>query len=283
VGDDAQPCSRVAPCKTWAGAISKTAAFGEIDALDPGGYGAVTITKSITLSGRSTHASTLVSGTSGFIIVAGSTDRVIIDNIEFNGLGTGTNGIDIRSAATVRIQHVHIFGFTNGVSITTSATGAPQPRVTINDAEIQGSSSAGVMLAPTMAAGARVTVSNSQLDGNNCGIVVGSSCGGPATGSPALANVVNTTLIDNAVGVDSNGVTAAAVIAKDSIFGNSTGLFPPGGGQIISFGDNYVFGNGTNGAPTSTVAPKARDLNRIWRGLVRRMVENKTVKQRHRR
>src|SRR5437016_7127525 len=59
VGDDANPCSRTAPCKTFAGAISKTAAGGEIDALDPGGYGAVTITKSITLEGAGTFASVL--------------------------------------------------------------------------------------------------------------------------------------------------------------------------------------------------------------------------------
>jgi hypothetical protein len=51
VGDDANPCSRTAPCKTFAGAISKTAPRGEINALDPGGFGAVTITKAITIDG----------------------------------------------------------------------------------------------------------------------------------------------------------------------------------------------------------------------------------------
>src|SRR5262245_5393718 len=72
VGDDANPCSRTAPCKTWAGAISKTADCGEIDALDPGGYGAVTITKSITLDGTGTLASILNSGTTGVIVNAAS-------------------------------------------------------------------------------------------------------------------------------------------------------------------------------------------------------------------
>src|SRR6266403_6002501 len=68
VGDDVNPCSRTAPCKTWAGAISKTAACGEIDALDPGGFGAVTITKAMTLEGNGTLASTLHSGTNGIIV-----------------------------------------------------------------------------------------------------------------------------------------------------------------------------------------------------------------------
>ena len=68
VGDDANPCSRTAPCKTFAGAISKTAVGGEIDALDPGGFGTLTITKSITIDGTGTFASTVASGTIGFII-----------------------------------------------------------------------------------------------------------------------------------------------------------------------------------------------------------------------
>src|ERR671938_462835 len=65
VGDDVNPCSRTAPCKTFAGAISKTAIAGEIDALDDGGYGAVTITKSITIDGGGHLASVLASGTTG--------------------------------------------------------------------------------------------------------------------------------------------------------------------------------------------------------------------------
>src|SRR5712691_8776960 len=65
VGDDVNPCSRTAPCKTWAGAISKTAVGGEIDAIDPGGFGTVTITKSITIDGAGTLASILAAGTNG--------------------------------------------------------------------------------------------------------------------------------------------------------------------------------------------------------------------------
>src|SRR5208282_2822050 len=89
VGDDANPCSRTAPCKTWAGAISKTAAAGEISALDPGGFGAVTITKAITLNGDGDLASILVAGTNGINVSAGATDTVIIRGISINGIGTG--------------------------------------------------------------------------------------------------------------------------------------------------------------------------------------------------
>src|SRR5262244_3440938 len=93
VGDDVNPCSRTAPCKTFAGAISKTAAGGEIDALDPGGFGALTITKAITIDGGGGQvASVLVSGTNGIVVQAGSSDVVIIKNIRFQGLlGNGGN------------------------------------------------------------------------------------------------------------------------------------------------------------------------------------------------
>src|SRR5262249_39700851 len=103
VGDDANPCSRTAPCKTWAGAISKTAPGGEIDALDPGGFGALTITKSITLDGGGGQvASVLVAGTNGIVVVAGGTDVVIIKNIRFQGiLGNGGNAANAGITAIV--------------------------------------------------------------------------------------------------------------------------------------------------------------------------------------
>src|ERR1700734_762618 len=96
VGDDANPCSRTAPCKTFAGAISKTAAGGEIDALDPGGFGAVTITKSITLDGYSALTSLLVSGTNGVTINTSTTPGAIVTlrNLSLEGIsGTGNPGL----------------------------------------------------------------------------------------------------------------------------------------------------------------------------------------------
>ena len=119
VGDDANPCSRTAPCKTFAGAISKTAAGGEIDALDPGGYGAVTITKAITIDGGGGQvASVLVSGTNGIVVQAGPSDVVILRNLRINGIGTGINGIRFLSGKDLNVESCYIFGFTtNGVDI----------------------------------------------------------------------------------------------------------------------------------------------------------------------
>src|SRR5882724_153052 len=94
VGDDANPCSRTAPCKTFAGAISKTAPGGEIDALDPGGFGGLTITKAITLDGGCGQVATvLVSGTNGIVVSAGTNDTIILRNLRINGIGTGLDGV----------------------------------------------------------------------------------------------------------------------------------------------------------------------------------------------
>src|ERR1700733_13975844 len=131
VGSDSNPCSRTAPCMTFAGAISKTAAGGEIDALDSGGFGAVTITKSITIDGGGGGggvASVLVSGTSGITVSAGATDIVTIRNVKFQGLlgngskrNPGNAGIEILSGAMLSIDDCKIDGFTDGIFASTHA------------------------------------------------------------------------------------------------------------------------------------------------------------------
>src|SRR5258707_2547311 len=122
VGDDANPCSRTAPCKTFAGAISKTAAGGEIDALDPGGFGAVTITKAITIDGGGGQvASVLVAFTNGIVVQAGPSDVVTLRNLRINGIGFGLNGIRFLSGRAINIQNCYVFGFTqNGIDIVSS-------------------------------------------------------------------------------------------------------------------------------------------------------------------
>src|SRR5579885_2827478 len=95
VGDDANPCSRTAPCKTFAGAISKTAAGGEIDALDPGGFGTVTITKAITIDGTPFQAGVLAAGVNGIVVTAGTSDIVVLRGLSIQGQGTGLDGIKV--------------------------------------------------------------------------------------------------------------------------------------------------------------------------------------------
>jgi hypothetical protein len=116
VGDDANPCSRTAPCKTFAGAISKTAAGGEIDCLDPGGFGAVTITKSITIDCGGTFGSVLAAGTNG-INVNGSGITVNLRGLSINGVGTGLIGINFINGNSLTVTNVNIMNFNSGSAI----------------------------------------------------------------------------------------------------------------------------------------------------------------------
>src|SRR5438270_692286 len=120
VGDDINPCSRTAPCKTFAGAISKTAAKGEINVLDPGGYGAVTITKAISIIAEGPIAGIVVGTGSTAIIIniptPAATDHVFLRGLDINGLAVANKGINILSAGAVHIDNCIIHGFTsNGI------------------------------------------------------------------------------------------------------------------------------------------------------------------------
>ena len=135
VGDDANPCSRTAPCKTFAGTISKTAAGGEINVLDPGGFGGVTITKSITIRADHMEAGIVVAGGSGMVINALTTDKVVIDGIDFEGLGNGNaaHGINIIQARDVLVRNSSIRGFTSPTSAGILVNTAQQSSLTVEN------------------------------------------------------------------------------------------------------------------------------------------------------
>src|SRR5688572_6279617 len=116
VGDDANPCSRTAPCKTFAGAISKTAAGGEISVLDPGGFGALTITKSISVNGEwGGEAGVLASFTNGFII-NGANVVVNLRGLMIEGATNGLNGVRFLQGSALHTQNCIIRGFNSGAA-----------------------------------------------------------------------------------------------------------------------------------------------------------------------
>lgn len=117
VGDDVNPCSRTAPCKTFAGAISKTAAGGEIDVLDDGGFGGVTITKSITINGRGHIAGILVSGTNGVVVNAAPTDVVVLRGLTFTGVLGAQSAVRYLAARYLVVEDSTIEGFAYGINM----------------------------------------------------------------------------------------------------------------------------------------------------------------------
>ena len=112
VGDDANPCSRTAPCKTFAGAISKTATSGEINCLDSGGFGAVTIVKSITILCNGVVGGVLASGVNGVIVNAPAGSSVVLDGLDIDGVGTGLSGVRVIGTGRLTIRNTVIRNFT---------------------------------------------------------------------------------------------------------------------------------------------------------------------------
>ena len=270
VGDDVNPCSRTAPCKTFAGAISKTATHGEINCLDPGGFGAVTITKSITIDCEDTQGSILAFGVTGVIInITSTTDTkkaVKLRGLSINGAGstTAASGVRVLAANTVHLDEVVIDGFqTHGVSIeTTSGT----PRVFIQDTHIRsvngnavntfitggtvnliiggsqlGASSVGLNLASNTNA----TITDSQIAGNSQ-----STATGIVAANASNVAAIRCTISNNNTGVSALSGGTVRLFAS-IVTANGTGL-NLGGGTIVSHVSNVFAGNGVDGVPSSS-------------------------------
>ncbi len=265
VGDDVNPCSRTAPCKTFAGAISKTATNGEINCLDPGGYGAVTITKSITIDCEDTQGSILASGTNGVVInITAATDTkkaVRLRGLSINGAGTGLNGVRVLAANSVNMEEVVIDGFTtHGVSIETiSGT----PKISIDSCAMRGNTGNGIN---TFITGGTVSldVSNSRLNNNATGLSLSSNTKATLSESVVNGNTTGLVAASSTMGVRGNtisnnttGISALAGgvfrIMSNMITGNGTGL-SLGGGTIVSHISNVFSGNTVDGVPSSSTA-----------------------------
>jgi hypothetical protein len=275
VGDDANPCSRTAPCKTWAGAISKTAACGEIDALDPGGFGAVTITKSITLDGTGTMASILASLTTGIIINAAATDVITIRGISINGFCNGLRGINILQAKAVNVEDCVIFRFAGNGIQSTDNNGL---KLNVRNTVIRDNTGDGINVLAAAAGLARVSLQTVSLNGNANGLharsgttVTASECifaGNSAAGvfsdntvaaSFAVIRVHRSQMSGNATGVQAGsaaGVASSVVEISQNLidFNTGNGVLVSTGGQVDTFTNNSTTGNGTNGCPGCTNA-----------------------------
>jgi hypothetical protein len=257
VGDDANPCSRTAPCKTWAGAIVKTSAGGEIDNLDAGGFGGLTITKSITLDGGGgAVASTLVSGTNGINVAAGSTDIVIIKNIRFQGLlgngsspGTaGITGLGYSSGAQVIVDNCAFIGFnTNGISVSLSATG--NLLVTNSTFRNNGVNDIGVT---TSSGQAVATIVNSSFIGNL------SSAGGVLAGANSVVAVSHSDFTNFQVAVGANGNGNLSI--DNSLFMRNGTAVSSGSGTTVNVTNNTLMFNVTAFTVAGTFASAKNNI-----------------------
>jgi hypothetical protein len=255
VGDDVNPCSRTAPCKTFAGAISKTAASGEINCLDPGGFGAVTITKAITIDCSGTLAGISAPGTQGIIVNAGATDIVNIRGLDIDGMGTGTHGIRFLAGAALYVYDSRIYRFNSttagtGNGILFAPTGASELFV-INSQIFANSSTgvgSGIEVAPANGGSARVVVRDSRIiDNANIGFRLNTS--GNATPASLVATLQSVEVSGNAQGVIAKAptatTTATIMVANSSVVNNDNGVVAAGPGARIRVGNTTITGNAT--------------------------------------
>jgi hypothetical protein len=272
VGDDVNPCSRTAPCKTFAGAISKTAKDGEISVLDPGGFGTITITKSITING--THGQGY-----GSILAAGATQGVLVNitdpadvrktvrlnSLHINGASTGTHGIRVLAAANVHINDTIIDGFT-GRGIEVALTGGST--VFVTDCEIR---KANIGMKVTTTAGFAVAVVNNtrfeamashgmEVSSNSFATVKDSSSSGNVgagffTSGNGVINVINSLMSHNTgAGVNASAGTTIRIIGNE-ILNNGASITIAAGGTVQSDGQNRVVGNAGGVPPNGTPIP----------------------------
>ena len=293
VGDDVNPCSRTAPCKTFAGAISKTAAGGEINCIDPGGFGALTITKAITIDCSYTEGGVLVAGSNGINVNAGANDVVTLRGLDFFGAvapnAVATNGIVFNSGAALIVERCTIRQFQAqspfpiGFGILFKPSAAAKLHVADTYISNNGAGSAGgaIIIRPSGSAVVKATVSHVVAQNNITGITVdgsvstgtifldvnntvstgnaftGISIVTPAAGGASVFAMVDRTSITNsATGINSSGAKSNVLLSNSTVTGDGTGLAASGGGKILSYTNNYVDGSNIDGAPTGNITPK---------------------------
>jgi hypothetical protein len=275
VGDDANPCSRTAPCKTFAGAISKTATDGEIDALDPGGFGAVTITKGITIAGDGTLAGILNAGTTGVIINATATSVVYLRNISINGAGTGLNGIRFLAGKALHVENVNIYGQMSntagnghGILVALGATGSG---VFVKNTNIKTCFADGINVATSTGFVAGV-LDGVRLEALPTGLVIGNnafisvrdsvinlatSTGVSITGSGTPTGSFDNVMINNNPTAINVGASAIMNLSNSVLENNTTAIVSAAPQvNLRSSGNNRLLGNASDGATMTVILPK---------------------------
>ncbi len=275
-GDDVNPCSRTAPCKTFAGAISKTAAGGEINCLDPGGYGAVTITKSMTISCPYTEGGALAGG-NGIVVndsatATPNTAVVFLRGLDIFGVNPPSNGVRFVAGAALTIEDSTIrrFNAANSLGVSMGANGPAKLFITRTTISDNGSANTGggIEIKPAAGGSVQAVLTNVRSDNNANNGLRGDSTSGAVTividdssfsgnaqglamagGASNLRVLINDSVIANnsGAGIVNSGATSTIRVGDTTITGNAQGLVVAGG-SVLSYGNNRLDGNPTTGA-----------------------------------
>ncbi|MGB9180401.1 MAG: hypothetical protein WCB68_14305 [Pyrinomonadaceae bacterium] len=274
VGNDADPCSRTAPCKTFSGALSKTAEGGEIDALDPAGYGTVSLNKSITIDGGtgSGWGSVLNSGTNGITVnvtVNAATSVVVLRNLTINGAKNcvtagcaGLIGIRFIAGNALHVEDVVIENqATTGIDINKTTTGQLWVRDTAftnTTVGIRSTTSSGVIISQVEHCRfAQLTdgvnaISNTfaTIRDSYFGGTTGAVNGAVRAGTGSTINIENSMFANNAIGV--NVSTGTVRLSNNDFFNNTTAI----SGTAESANNNKFRGNSADGTTSNVIVVK---------------------------
>jgi hypothetical protein len=270
-GTDSGTCAITAPCKTFAFALTQTAAGGEIDVLSPGGYGAVTINHAISIINDGVGVAAIgASSGNAITITAGATDSVHLRGLTLAGLGTGLNGIQFTTGGNLAIENCVIRNFANaGLNITPSTSSSFSVSNTISS----NNTSIGISVQPTGTAVVSGVLSNVTANNNVTGILVagtglslnvtiaGSGASNNSSVGIAASTALTALLLSNVVASNNNTGLAASTsstvrVGQSVVTGNVTGVFTTGGGVLDSYGDNDINGNTTDNTAVLTLIPK---------------------------
>ena len=280
LGSDSNPCTRVSPCLTFAAALAQTAAGGEIDVLDPGDFGPVTITKSVNIYGDAPGVAGLIPspGTSGIVISAGSSDVINLHGLVFDGANaSGTSGVVFSSGARLNVNQCVFQGFTtSGMTLSPGVGGANTTLITVQNTTILNNAT-GILIRPTGGIAANVRLRRLHIDNNagdglrvdgtggsgaiNVAIADSSANFNAGNGIDAVSGPGNATVdvmrivaaANGTAGIQANqssGGTASVTVGSAVIYGNFIGIQATGGAALLSYGNNQMTGNAANGSFT---------------------------------
>ena len=278
-GSDSNPCTRASPCLTFAEAITNTAAGGEIDVLDPGDFGPVTITKAISIYNAAGVAGVPGSpGTNGIVVSAGANDVVDLRGLIFDGYNaSAVSGLVLNSGARLHVQNCVFQGFaTSGMAFSPGAGSATTTKIVVQDSTIL-NNGAGISIKPSggIAVNAsldRVRVGNNAGDGvmvdgtagsgainvaiNDSAVSFNGGNGINAVSGPGnvAVGVMRVVVASNALaGIQSNqstGGISIVTVGSSALNGNNTAAQSVSGGALLSYSNNQVRNNGINGSFT---------------------------------
>jgi hypothetical protein len=278
-GSDASPCTLAAPCRSFVQALTQTNAGGEITILDPAGYGAVAITKSISIinDGVGEAGVTTASAMIAITVNTGASDVVNLRGLTLVGGGVGIQGVQFTGLGALNIQNCVIRGFSDAglalepsgtaafnvadtvvsdianIAVSVAPTGSGTVTAVFNRLQVNGARTEGIFVNGAGATGAvNATIANSLVTNSNIGIEAGSA-GGKAVTQMA---VLNSAASNNVTGVSDSGANSTTYLAKTTIAGNTTAFSVANSGALFSFGDNNVKTNNNDGVVISLVATK---------------------------